>query len=183
MMFSVSVLEHLRLNCGLVVQNYTTHARAAERLAALALKTRMTILGLLALATAATVFSLFRPAREYQIVAAVLAVAALAIYVTAIAYGIEAKVHSHRLLAHRLWLLCERYRGLLAEIHDGLVDDAAILQRREALIEQGHWIYEQGFPIDQPAAESLRQPALESGSEPAREPPPDQMMTAARNSG
>src|SRR5258705_2058853 len=38
LVFSLSVIEHLRLNFGLVVQNYTVHARAAERLAPVALK-------------------------------------------------------------------------------------------------------------------------------------------------
>jgi hypothetical protein len=69
-MFSVSIVEHLRLNCGLLMQNYTVDAWAAERLAVAALRARMTILGLLATATAAARFALFRPAREYQIVAA-----------------------------------------------------------------------------------------------------------------
>src|SRR5580765_3861556 len=101
-MFSLSVIEHLRLNFGLVVQNYTSHARAAERFAAIALKAKMAVLGLFALATGSIVLSLFRPAREYQIVAAVIAGVALAVHVATIAYGLEARVASHRLLAHRL---------------------------------------------------------------------------------
>src|ERR1700704_2623104 len=131
-MFSLSVIEHLRLNFGLVVQNYTVHARAAERLTAAALKAKMVILGLSALATFSIVLSLFRPAREYQIAAAVLAGVAFAVQVMTVAYGLEARVYSHRLLAHRLCLMCERYRELLTEIQDGLVDDAGILHRRES---------------------------------------------------
>jgi hypothetical protein len=181
-MFSVSVIEHIRLNCGVVVQNYTVHARAAERLAATALKARMTILGLLALATAATLFALFRPAREYQIAASVIAGVGFVVYVAMMAYGIEARVHSHRLLSHRLWLLAERYRGLLAEIQDGLVDHAAILNRREMLSEQAHSIYEQGLPIDQPGYESMRL-LLEGGVEQLAGPPISQAMPAARNAG
>jgi hypothetical protein len=181
-MFSVTVLEHLRLNCGLVVKNYAAHARAAERLAAVAVKARMAVLGLLALAAATTVFTLFRPAREYQIVAAVLAGAAFAAYVATMAYGIEARVHSHRLMAHRLWLLCERYRGLLAEIEDGLVGDAAILQRRESLSEQAHAIYEQGFPIDHPAYEGIRQLPLEHDDN-VIDAKIDHAMPAAPNAG
>ena len=115
-MFALSVIEHLRLNFGLVVQNYTAHARAAERLAAAALKAKMAVLGLSALATFSIVLSVFRPAREYQIAAALLASVAFAVHIATVAYGIEARVYSHRLLAHRLWLMCERYRELLTEI-------------------------------------------------------------------
>jgi hypothetical protein len=164
-MFCLNVIEQLRLNFGLVVQNYTAHARAAERLAAMALKAKLAILGLLVLATFSIVLSLFRPAPEYQIAAAVIVGAALALHVATLAYGVEGRVYSHRLVAHRLWLMCERYRALLSEIQDGLVDNAAILQRGEALGEQVHAIYEQGFPLDQQAYESMRQLPLESGGD------------------
>jgi conflict system pore-forming effector with SLATT domain len=182
-MFSLSVIEHLRLNFGLVVQNYTAHARAAERLAAIALKAKMATLGLLALATGSIVLSLFRPAREYQIAAAVIAGVALAVYVATVAYGIEARVYSHRLIAHRLWLMCERYRGLLTEIQDGLVDDAAILHRREILSEQVHATYEQGFPLDQQAFESMRQRPLESSGDAITAAQLDQLVPVARKAG
>jgi hypothetical protein len=179
-MFSLSVVEHLRLNFGLVVQNYTAHARAADRLAAVALKAKMGILGLFALATGTMVLSLFRPAREYQIIAAVIAGIAFAGQAVTVGYGIEARILSHRLLAHRLWMICERYRGLLTEIQDGLVDDAAILHRRETLIEQVHATYEQGFPLDEPAFESMRQLPLETSGEPITDARLDQLVPAAR---
>src|SRR5438477_3522108 len=182
-MFSLSVIEHLRLNFGLVVQNYTTHARAAGRLAAAALKAKMAMLGLLALATGSIVLSLFRPAREYQIVAAVLAGVALAVQVVTVAYGIEARVYAHRLVAHRLWMICERYRALLTEIQDGLVEDAAILRRREVLSEQVHTIYEQGFPLDEQAYESMRQLPLESRGDAITDAQLDQLVPAARQAG
>jgi hypothetical protein len=182
-MFSLSVIEHLRLNFGLVVQNYTAHARAAERLAAIALKAKMAILGLFALATFSIVLSLFRPAREYQIAAAVMVGLALAAHALTVAYAIDARVSSHRLLAHRLWLLCERYRGLLTEIQDGLVDDAAILQRRELLSEQVHATYEQGFAVDQQAFESMRQLPLEDNGQAITDAQIDQLVPVARKAG
>jgi hypothetical protein len=182
-MFTLSVVEHLRLNFGLVVQNYTAHARAAERLAAAALKAKMATLALFALATASIALSLFRPGREYQIAAAVIAGVAFIVHVMTLAYGIEARVASHRLIAHRLWLTCERYRGLLTEIQDGLVDTAAILHRREILSEQVHMIYEQGFPVDQQAYESMRQLPLESTGEVITDAQLDQLVPAARKAG
>jgi hypothetical protein len=157
-MFSLSVVEHVRLNFSLAVQNYTVHARAAERLAAVTLRFRIAILVSFAIATGAIVVSLFRPGREYQIAAAVLAGLALAGQTLFMALGLENRVYAHRWFAHRLWLVCDRYRSLLAEIQDGLVDDAAILRRREILSEQVHAVYEQAFPIDQRAYETARQP-------------------------
>ena len=182
-MFSLSVVEHLRLNFGLVLQNYTAHARAGERLASAALKAKMVTLVLFALATGSIVLSLFRPGRGYQIAAAVIAGVALAVHVMTVAYGVDARVYAHRLLAHRLWMMCERYRGLLTEIQDELVDHAAILHRREALSEQLHTIYEQGFPFDQQAFESIRQVPLESGPEAITDAQLDQLVPVARKAG
>jgi conflict system pore-forming effector with SLATT domain len=182
-MFSLSVVEHLRLNFGLVVQSYTAHARAGERLAAAALKAKMVVLGLFALATASIVLSLLRPERGFHIAAALIAGVAFAVHVMAVAYGVDARVYAHRLLAHRLWQMCERYRGLLTEIQDGLVDDAAILHRRELLSEQVHAIYEQGFPFDEQAYESLRQLPLESGREAITDAQLDQLVPVARKAG
>jgi hypothetical protein len=146
----------------------------------MALKAKMAILALFALATFSIVLSLFRPAREYQIAAAIIAAVAFAAYVIAVVYGIEARVASHRLLAHRLWLLCERYRALLTEIQDGLVDDAAILRRRELLSEQVHAIYEQGFAVDQQGLESLRQLPLEKRGDTISDAQIDQLVPVAR---
>ena len=180
-MFSVNVVEHLRMNFGLVVQNYTVHAREAERLSARALKAKMTTLGLLALATFSIVLTLFRPAREYQIVAAVIATAAFAFHIMNVTYGVDARVTMHRLLAHRLWLVCERYRELLTEIQDGLVEPAEVLRRREALSEQVHAIYDQGFPVDQQAHESLRQLPVETRAEPITSAELDQLVPMIRD--
>src|SRR5688572_19310754 len=182
-MFSLSVVDHLRLNFRLVVQNYSAHARAAERFATAALRTKLAILVLLALATTSIVLSLFRPERGYQIAAVVMASAAFSVYVMAIAYGIESRVHSHRMLAHRLWPICEQYRGLLTEIQDGLLDTAAILRRREILSEQVHAIYEQGFGVDQQAFETMRQPPLDSGGDTPTDAQLDQLVPAARKAG
>jgi conflict system pore-forming effector with SLATT domain len=68
-------------------------------------------------------------------------------------------VNAHRSCAHRLWLVCDRYRSLLGEIEDGLLDTAGILQRRDELSAQVHAAYDQGFSLDQNAYEGARQMA------------------------
>jgi len=182
-MFSLSVVDHLRLDFRLVVQNYTAHARAAERLSVTAFKIKIAIVAFLALATGSIMLSLVRPGREYQVAAAVVAALALAIQVGAIAFGAEARVHFHRLFAQRLWLMCERYRSLLTEIQDSLVDNAAILHRRDVLTRQVHAIYEQGFPVDQRAYEGMRQLSLEDTGDPITDAQIDRLIPVARRAG
>lgn len=163
-MFRLSVVDHVRLTFGHVVRNYTVHTRAAERLSRLAWRARFLVLALLGVATAATITSLLQPWRPYQIAAAAAAALALIGYAVYLALSIEARVHAHRSFAHRLWVICEEYRSLLAEIQDGLLDRDVVLRRRDALIRQTHAAYDHPFPVDQPAFESVRQAAQGSGS-------------------
>jgi hypothetical protein len=168
-MFCLTVEDHLRLSFGLLVRNYTVHAQAAERLASLVLKARIAVLMLIAAATAAMVVSLYQPGRAYQIVAAIFGGAALVGHSISIVMGLETRVYAHRSQAHRLWLACERYRALLTEIQEGLVDHATMLRRRDILSQEVHAIYDQAFPIDQPAFEHARQAPLEPETSPGGE--------------
>jgi len=162
-MFAVSVVDHVRLNFGHVVQNYTIHASASERLASLALKARITVLALLAAAMGSTILGFLHQTRGYQIAALVCVVVAFTGHAAYVATGVESRLFNHRLLAHRLWLMCERYRSLLSEIQDGLLSEAALVERRESLIQDLHAIYEQGFSVDQPAFETKRQMPVSAG--------------------
>jgi hypothetical protein len=67
-------------------------------------------------------------------------------------------VSAHRAFAHRLWLVAEQFRSLIAEIDDGLVDREAQLHRRDELIAELHDIYGQGFGVDQRGYERARLP-------------------------
>jgi hypothetical protein len=158
-MFRLSVVDHVRLNFDRTSQNYTVHARAAERLSALTAKVRIGVLVLIGIATAAATISLIDPRRTFQIVAAIAAGLAFGAYALYVAIGVEGRVSAHRSCAHRLWLVCDRYRSLLAEIEDGLLDRATILQRRDELSAQVHAAYDQGFSLDQNAYEGMRHSA------------------------
>jgi len=156
-MFGLGIVDHVRLNLTRTGENYTVHARAAERLAGVTSRIRIGVLLLILLAAAASVMSLMEMGRWYRVAAVIAASLAFAAHAAYIAWGFEGRVYSHRVFAHNLWLVCERHRALLAEIHDGLLDRAAILQRRDALAAETHNAYGQTFPLDQPAFESLRQ--------------------------
>lgn len=155
-MFALTVVDHLRLDSEQAAQNYTVHANAAERLARSTFVARIVVACLLAGATAAAAANLWFETRPYAIVAVAAAATAFVVFALYLALGIEARVHGHRAFAHRLWIVAERYRSLLSEIDDGLVDRAALLQRRDELMRQLHEAYEHGFGVDQAGHETAR---------------------------
>jgi hypothetical protein len=159
-MLSLTVTDHVCLDSRHAAQNYMVHARAAERLVALTRTTRIVLVSLLIAATAASVADLLLDSRIDQIAAIAADAAALIGLVVYIVLGFEGRIHAHRLLAQRLWLVSERYRSLVAEIDEGFVDRASLLLRRDDLIHQLHAIYESGFAVDQPGYEASRLPTL-----------------------
>jgi hypothetical protein len=157
-MFSLTVIDHVRLDSEHIARNYTVHARAAERIVGLVFACRITITVLLAVATASTIATLVDPSRGYQIAAVAATAAALLAFVLYTVLGLEGRLFAHRSFAQRLWLMSERYRSLLAEAHDGRVDESTLLRRRDELIRDVHAIYEYGFGADQAGYERLRLP-------------------------
>jgi hypothetical protein len=155
-MFCLSVVDHIRLDFGHVAQNYTVHAEAAERLAGYILKVRITILALLAMTVTAALSAIVLPSWNFDVSVAIGASLALAGYVAQTALGLETRVQAHRTCAHRLWLIAEGYRSLLTELQDGLIDPSVLLRRRDQLIDRVHAAYDQAFPADQKAFESVR---------------------------
>jgi conflict system pore-forming effector with SLATT domain len=158
-MFSVTTLDLVRLDSDHVAQNYMVHARAAERLAGTAFITRIVIVSLLTAAVAAAVATLLAPQRPYEVASVVTTALALVGFAIYAVLGLEARVSAHRQIAHRVWLVAERYRALVVEINDGLIDPTVILRRRDELVHDLHAIYENGFGGDQPARERARLPA------------------------
>lgn len=159
-MFSLTVIDHVRLDSEHIAQNYTVHARAAERIVGLVFTCRVVITALLAIATGATVAALMDPVRAYRITAVAAAALALLAFVIYAVLGLEARLFAHRSFAQRLWLVSERYRSLLAEVHDDTVDGPTLLRRRDELIRDVHAIYEFGFGADQAGYERVRLPEL-----------------------
>jgi hypothetical protein len=157
-MFRLGVVDHVRLNLDFASQNYTVHAKAADRLAARTSRVRIGVLGLLGVATAAAMTNLIEPGRNAQIVTAISSLVAFAGLAAYLAFDLEGRVEAHRACASKLWVVCDRYRSLLAEIQEGLLNRDHILQRRDELSALVHAAYEQAFALDQRAYESLRQP-------------------------
>jgi SMODS and SLOG-associating 2TM effector domain family 4 len=159
-MFSLTVVDHVRLDSDHIAKNYTVHARAAERIVGIVFACRIGITALLAIATSTTIATLLLPGRGYQIAAVVATTLAFFAFATYAVLGLEARLYAHRAFVHRLWIISERYRSLLAEVQEGIVEGPVLLQRRDELIHDVHAIYEFGFGVDQKGYESVRLPAL-----------------------
>jgi len=159
-MFTLTVTDHVRLDSEHVARNYTVHAHAAERLVGFALGMRLAVLGLLVFATAATVADLVYQSGADRVIAVIGTGGALVVFAVYAVLGLEARVAAHRSFAGRLWLLSERYRALMTEVQEGIVERAVLLKRRDELITQLHGVYEQGFASDQQGYEEVRLPVL-----------------------
>lgn len=159
-MFSLTVLDQVRLDSEHVARNYTVHAAAADRLATAAFAARIVMMMVLAAATAAATANLLMPDRFYQVGAVVAAVAATLGFAFYSTLALESRVAAHRAMAHRLWLLSAQYRALLAEASEGLVDIPTVLHRRDLLTLDVHAIYERGFAVDHRAYERGRLPVV-----------------------
>jgi SMODS and SLOG-associating 2TM effector domain family 4 len=176
-MFQLSLVDHIRLSFGAVTTSYRAHARAAARLSARAWQTRVVVMILLGLATAAALVAL-TGARQFQIAAAVLAGVALLSFAIALSLDFEPRAYAHRACAAQLWLLCEKYRALLAEVHDGLVDLPAVTKRRDELMREVQIVYEHALPADREAYQIARE-ALGSGESAPSDQEIDKLLPAS----
>lgn len=155
-MFSLSVADHVRLDSEQSARNYTIHAAAAERLARAAMITRIGVASLLALTTAIAIAAVLFETRPLQIATLVVSAVAFLAFAAYMVVGVEGRVYAHRAFAHRLWMLAERYRSLVAEMEEGSLDRDSLLRRRDELIALAHEVYEYGFGADQAGNEAAR---------------------------
>jgi conflict system pore-forming effector with SLATT domain len=159
-MFSLKTIDHVRLDSERVAENYTVHAAAAERIARLITAFRITMVLLLAVAAIAEIANALFPrslSPAVSIGAAMLALVGFAIYGS---LGLESSLFAHRAFAQRLWLIAERYRSLLAEANDGLVEPPILVRRRDELVTELDAVYQFAFGVDQAAHERLRLPPI-----------------------
>jgi hypothetical protein len=146
-MFHLTLVDHIRLSFGSVVSAYEGHAEAAARLSRWSTYAKLGTLALIGFAAAASVGAAVRGG-IYGSAAAVLGVIAFATCAGHVAFDPETRVYGHRATAARLWLMCEKYRALLTEIHDQLIDVPAIAHRRDALLKEVAEMFEQAPPAD-----------------------------------
>jgi hypothetical protein len=176
-MFQLSLVDHIRLSFGSVATSYRAHARAAERLTSRAWQSRVLLVIILALATGASLIAL-TGLRPFQIAAAALAALALLVFTIVLSLDFEPRAYAHRACAAQLWLLCEKYRALLAEVHDGLIDLPAVTRRRDELMREVHVVYEHALPADREAYQIARE-ALGGGDSVPSDQDIDRLLPAS----
>jgi hypothetical protein len=146
-MFQLSLVDHIRLSFGGVVGAYQGHTAAAVRLARWDWYLNIITLALVGLAAAASLIAL-RHGGAFQMVTAVATTLAFAASAVHIAFDPAPRIYAHRAHAARLWVLCEKYRALLTEVHDELLDVATITGRRDVLLQEFGALFEQSAPAD-----------------------------------
>jgi hypothetical protein len=154
-MFQLSMVDHIRLSFGGILSAYEGHSDAAARMARWSWYAKLAILSLLGLAAAASIASAVRGG-VYTMAAAVLSTLAFAAGASFVAIDPETRVYAHRTTAARLWLVCEKYRALLTEIHDQLIDVPMIARRRDALLKEASELFAEAPPSDRATYEIAR---------------------------
>jgi SMODS and SLOG-associating 2TM effector domain family 4 len=154
-MFDLDIDEYVRLSYESLEDACDAHAEAAARLSRLSAVFRALTLAAAGISAivAALVAGLRPEWRVASAVAASLAFAACAAYV---GFNQQPRIQGHRACSARLWLVCEKYRGLLAEMHEGHVDLATLRARRHALLEEASAVFEHAAPADRATFEIAR---------------------------
>ena len=160
-MFQLTLIDHIRLSFAGVLSAHDGHADAAARLTRWAWYSKVAMLVILALSAAATLVAQL-VGGPFRVMASASAALAFAIWAIYVAVDPEPRAYAHRATAARLWLLCEKYRALLTEIHDELLDVPAMTARRDALLRETGQAFEHAAPADRQTYEIARK-ALAAG--------------------
>jgi hypothetical protein len=145
-MFSLTIRDHLQLTFSQVVQRHKVHARAAQTNARWNRRLRgaeALLMGGVGIASAAAAM---RYGQILVMVAAVLAGLAMIILLLHLSIDFETTAQTHARCSARLWDMRERYRSLLSDLHDGVLDIGEARRRRDRLIDELRAIYE-SIPI------------------------------------
>ena len=146
-MFQLSLVDHIRLSFASVAGAYESHAAAASRLARLSWYAKLGLVTLLGVACVLCLVAL-QHGRGFLIAATVATAAGFVAAAAYVGLDLEPRIYGHRSSAARFWLLTEKYRALLAEVHDQFLDAPAIAARRDALMEEVRACLESAPPAD-----------------------------------
>lgn len=146
-MFQITVVDHVRLSFASVLAAYEGHADAAAKLAKWNSYAKLVLVGLSGIA-AATATIAVQGGPNWERATAVLAALVFGCCATFVALNQQPLMYGHRMSAAKLWIVCEKYRALLAEMHDDLVDLPSLQERRTALLAEAASVLEQAAPDD-----------------------------------
>ncbi len=155
-MFGLTLVDHLRLTFGHVIQTHRTHARLALHHARWNrwLQGAEALL-LLAAAVAAVVLA-STGNQAYAVAAAVTATSAVFTLVIRLVFDFDRSANAHRVCSARLWHIREQYRALLTDLRDECLSLDAARVRRDALMGMLHAVYESAPPAEKGIYEASR---------------------------
>jgi hypothetical protein len=154
-MFQMDIAEYVRLSYETLEDACQAHAEAAVKLSRLSSWFRVgTLAATGAAACVATVAATGRPG--WALAAAITAAAAFAVCAAYVGFNQQPRIHGHRACSARLWLVCEKYRALLAEMHEGLLDLPTLRDRRNVLLQEASAVFEHAAPADRYTFEIAR---------------------------
>ena len=155
-MFQITLVDHVRLSFGTALAAYEGHANAAARLARWSSYAKLSLLVVSGLAAAVGAVGVQR-GFAWHLAAAILAAVVFAGSAAFVALNQQPLIYGHRTSAAKLWVICEEYRALLAEMHEGAIDLPALQARRSALVRESAHVLEQSAPDDRYTFDIARQ--------------------------
>jgi len=168
-MFSTDVAEYVRLSYDTLEDACRAHAEAAVRLARWSTVFRVATLTVTGVAAGIAVAAAsWRP--SWFLVSAIAAACAFAVCAAYVGFNQQPRIHGHRACSARLWVVCEKYRELLAEMHEGRLDLNALRERRHALLQEAAAVFEHVAPADRYTFEIARKALGSRSGAPAAVP-------------
>ena len=146
-MFTTDVAEYVRLSYDTLEDACRAHAEAAVRLAHWSTVFRVATLATTGLAAGmAVAAATWRP--SWFIASAITSACAFVTCAAYVGFNQQARIHGHRACSARLWVVCEKYRELLAEMQTGRLELAVLRARRHVLLQEAAAVFEHVAPAD-----------------------------------
>jgi len=153
--FQITLVDHVRLSFGTALAAYEGHSQAAATLARRSSYARIALLVLAGLAAALGAIGV-QGGYALHLTSAILAAATFGACAAYIGWNQQPLIYGHRASAAKMWVICESYRALLAEMHEDMIDLATLQQRRNALLNDSAAVLAQAAPDDRYSYEIAR---------------------------
>jgi hypothetical protein len=155
-MFQVSLVDHVRLSFASVLAAYEAHADAAAKMARWNSRGKLVLLALSGLGTIVGAVAT-QAGFAWQVAGGVRAAPGWGPSGADVSLNQQPLMYGHRVSAAKLWVICEKYRALLAEMHDDAMDLGSLQEQRTVLLNETAAVLEQAAPDDRYTYEIARE--------------------------